>query len=379
MAFIPGAKTYFSDSNDHILDLRNGLDFLDAGNSAIALLKKIGTNGFTAKSVKHEWTETALAARGETVTLADGSATTLTVSDAYIYQINELLRIENEIVRVTAIASATTLTIVRAYAGTSGAAHAAKTAYSVGVADPENSDAPAGIQDSASRLYNYVQTFTRGVELSNDEIAQLTTEGNALNGQLERRFIEINRQLARAFFYGVRHEDSTNKIHVMGGLKQFVTTNVANTAGALTLAAIDAQILNIVEAGGDPKVIAMSPRQKQKLDALDASLVRIGKRDGGMNGASTTGGNPIAMTWQSGILGHTLDVIVDQSILNDELWLIDTDLVKIGNLSNNGVVGNFHVEDATTPGQDGKQKVIRGKYTMTVAQQKAHAYLYGLT
>lgn len=375
MAFIPGAKTYFSDSNDHILDLKNGLDFLDAGNSAIALLKKIGTNGFTAKSVKHEWTETALATREETVTLADGSVTTLTVADAYVYQVNELIRIENEIVRVTAIASATTLTIVRGYAGTTGAAHSSKTAFTVGVADPENSEAPAGISDSASRLYNYVQTFTRGVELSNDEIAQLSTEGNALNGQLERRFIEINRQLARALFYGVRYEDTTNKIHTMGGLKQFVTTNVDNVAGALTLADIDAQILAIVEAGGDPKCMVMSPRQKQKLDALDANLVRIGKKDS----ESHTGGNPNVMTWQSGILGKPLDLIVDQSILNDELWILDTDHVAIGNLSNNGVVGNFHVEDATTPGQDGKQKVIRGKYTMTVAQQKAHAYLYGLT
>lgn len=375
MAFIPGAKTYFSDSNDHILDLKNGLDFLDAGNSAIALLKRIGTNGFEAKSVKHEWTETALAARSETVTLADGSGTSLTVADAYIYQVNELIRIENEIVRVTAIAGATTLTISRGYMGTTGAAHSSKTAYSVGVADPENSDAPAGIQDSATRLYNYVQTFTRGIELSNDEIAQLSTEGNPLNGQLERRFIEINRQLARALFYGVRGEDSTNKVHSMGGLKQFVTTNVSNVAGALTLAAIDAQILAIVEAGGDPKVLVMSPRQKQKLDALDASLVRIGKGDD----PSKRGGNPMVMTWQSGILSHTLDVFVDQSVLNDELWILDTDYVQVGHLSNNGVVGNFHVEDATTPGQDGKQKVIRGKYTMRVPQQKAHGYLYGLT
>lgn len=373
MTFIPGAKTYFSDSNDHILDLKNGLDFLDAGNSAIALLKKIGTNGFTAKSVKHEWTETALATRGETITLADGSGTTLTVADAYMYQVNELIKIENEVVRVTAIASATTLTITRAYAGTTGAAHAAKTAYSLGSADPENAQAPAGIQDSASRLYNYVQTFTRGVELSNDEIAQMTTEGNALNGQLERRFIEINRQLARSLFYGVRYEDSTNKIHSMGGLKQFVTTNVSNVAGALTIASIDAQILAIVEAGGDPKCLVMSPRQKQKLDALDANKIYTGKRE------LSTGGNPNAQTWLSGILSHQLDVIVDQSILTDELWILDTDYVKVGNLSNNGVVGNFHVEDATDQGQDGKQKVIRGKYTMEVPQQKAHAYLYGLT
>lgn len=375
MAFVSGAKTYFSDSADHILDLKDGLDFLDAGNSAIALLKRLGTNGFTAKSVKHEWTETQLAVRSETVTLADGSGTTLTVADAYQYQVNELIKIESEVVRVTAIASSTTLTIVRGYAGTTGAAHSSKTAYSIGSADPENSQAPEGVADNGARLYNYVQTLTRGVELSNDEIAQLSTAGNPMNGQLERRFIEINRQLAKAFLYGVRYEDTTNKIHTMGGLTQFVTTNVTNVAGALTLAAIDAKILAIVQAGGDPKLIAMSPTQKQKLDALDASLVRIGKKDE----QSHTGGNPNVMTWQSGILSHPVDLIVDQSINTDELWIIDTDYVDIGHLSNNGVNGAFHVEDATTPGQDGQQKVIRGKYTVRVGQEKAHARLYGLS
>ncbi len=371
MAYVPGAQTYFSNSSDHILDLANGLDFLDAGNQNIALIKKLGTNGFMAKSVKHEWTETVLKVRAETITI-DDNAVTLTVADAYIYRVNELLRSNNEVMRVTAIASATTLTITRAYAGTSAAAHTAQTVFSLGVAAPENAQAPEGIQDSASRLYNYVQTFDIGVELSNNEIAQWSTDGNPLNGQLERRFIEINRELARAVFYGVRHEDSSNKIHTMGGLKQFVTTNVANTAGALTLAAIDAQILNIVNAGGDPKIIVLSPKQKQKLDALDAAIVRTEKK-------THLGGNPDTQTWQSGILGHTLDIIVDQTVLIDELWIIDTDYVSIGHLSHNGVNGAFHVEDATTPGQDGKQKLIRGKYTLKVKQQKAHGYLYGLT
>ena len=374
MAFIPGAKTTFSDSNDHILDLKNGLDFLSPSMDGIALLKRIGTNGFQAKSFKHEWTEISLSARGETVTFADGSGTTATVADAYIYQINELLKVESEVIRVTAIASATTLTVVRAYAGTTGAAHSSKTMYSLGSADPENAQAPAGIQDSAARLYNYVQTFTRGVELSNDEIAQLSTDGNHLNGQLERRFIEANRQLARAFLYGVRYEDSTNKIHAMGGLSQFVTTNVTNVAGALTIAAIDAKILAIVQAGGDPKLIAVSPTQKQKLDALDANVVRTGKRS-----SDKVGGANITQTWQSGILTHEIDVIVDHGILTDELWILDTDYVKVGPLSSNGVEGAFHVEDATDPGQDGKQKVIRGKYTVEVGQQTAQARLYGLS
>lgn len=374
MSFVSGAKDTFSDSADHILDLRKGLDFLDAGNQNIALLKRIGTNGFSAKSTKHEWTETELAVRGETITITE-SAITLTVDDANQYQKNELLKCESEVMRVTAIASATTLTVVRGYAGTTAAAHTSARAFSIGPADPENSQAPEGVADSATRLYNYVQTFTRAVELSNDEIAQLSTEGNPLNGQIARRFIEINRQLAKAMLYGVRHQDTTNKIHTMGGLTQYVTTNVSNVNGALTLASIDAQILAIVEAGGDPKLLAMSPRQKQKLDALDAGLVRTGKKDS----ESKRGGNPDVMTWQSGILGHTLDIVVDQSIEKDELWILDTDYVEIGSLNNNGVNGAFGVVDATTPGQDGKHKAIRGKYTMCVEQEKAHARLYNLT
>jgi hypothetical protein len=371
MAFIPGTKLYGSDTADHILDLANGLDFLRPNLDGIALLKRLGTNKFTAKSVKTEWAETALATRSETITITD-VATTLTVADAYQYQINDIIRIEAELVRVTALASATTLTISRGYAGTTGVAHTSKTAMSLGSADPENSAAPAGIQDSGSRLYNYVQTFSRGVSLSNDELLQLSTEGNTLNGQLERRFIELNRLLATSIFYGVRYEDTSRKIHTMGGLKQYITTNVTNVGGALTIAAIDAEILKIVNAGGDPKMIVLSPYQKQKLDALDSGKQYLGKQE-------HVGGNLITQTWQSGVLGHTLDVVVDQTILTDELWILDDDNLEIGPASNNGVNGAFHVEDATTPGTDGENRVIRGKYTMRVKQQKAHAYLYSLS
>ena len=371
MAFIPGTKLYDADSATNKLDLADGLTFLRRNLDCIALVKRLGTYKLTANSVKTEWTEVALATRKETITITD-VATTLTVADAYQYQVNDLIRVESEIVRVTALASGTTLTIERAYAGTTAAAHTSKTAMSLGSADPENSAAPAGIQDSGARLYNYVQTFTRGVSLSNDELLQLSTEGNPLNGQLERRFIELNRLLASSVFYGVRHEDTTNNIHVMGGLKQFITTNVTNVSGALTIAAIDAKILAIVEAGGDPKMIVLSPYQKQKLDALDTAKQMLGKNE-------HVGGNLITQTWQSGVLGHTLDIVVDQTILNDELWILDDDNLEIGPASNNGVNGAFHVEDSTTPGTDGENRVIRGKYTMRVKQQKAHAYLYGLS
>ncbi len=373
MTFVAGTKDTFSagNGNDLILDLKDGLDFLNQAQDGIGLLKKIGTNGFTFANHKHEWTETALATRRETITI-DNASTALTVADAYQYQVNNLLKVDNEILRVTAIADATTLTVVRGYGGTSAAAHTSKKIFSVGSADPEGSNAPSGVADNAARLYNYDQTLTRAISLSTDEIAKLSTEGNPMTGQIKRRFIEINRELLQAVMYGVRIQDNTNKIYAMGGLTQYVTTNVTNVAGALTIAAIDAIILAIVQAGGDPNCIVLGPVQKQKLDALDANKQLLGKKE-------RTGGNLVTNTWQSGVLDHELDVFVDHTILDDQLWILDTKQVQVGHKSHNGINGAFHVEDSTTPGADKVSKVIRGKYSIRVMLEKGLGYLYGLT
>jgi hypothetical protein len=372
MTFISGNKNSFDDADAKLIDLKKGLDFLRPKNDGVGLLKRIGMSGFVAKSVKHEWNETALATRAEVsgnVLIGD---TDITVVDAYVYQVNDLVRIEAEIVRVTALKNATEITVTRGYAGTAAAAHNAKTMVLLGSAAPDNADAPAGRSDNAARLYNYVQTFDGSVDLSTNEIMSANGEGNPMTGQIKRRTIEWYQKFAQAMFYGVRYLDSSNDIYVMGGLKQFVTTNATNAAGALTVALIDAEIKQIVDAGGDPKVLVMGTKQKQKLDALDTAKQFLGKRE-------HTGGQLVTQTWQSGILDHTVDVLVDPTILDDELWILDTDYIKIGYLAGNGMSGALGVEDASTPGKDGTKRVIRGKYTMEVLNEKGHSYLYGLT
>lgn len=372
-AFDSGVHSTFDANGAQILlDLKDGIDFLNPKQDGIALLKRIGLNGFTYANQKQEWDETELATRRETITLADAVGTTVTVAKAKQYQVNNLIKCENEVMRVTAIASATTLTVVRGYAGTTAAIHTAKEMFSMGSADPEGSNAPAGTVNTGDRLYNYSQTFTRSVSLTTDQIAALNTEGNPMTGNLERRFIEIMREMFAAGLYGVRFQDTTNEIYAMGGLKSFLTSNVSNVAGALTIAGLDAQIYNIILAGGDPKVIALHPYQKQKLDALDTNIVRQDTK-------RTVGGGPESFTWKSGLMDHTIDIVVDHTILKDELYVLDTDYIKFGHKEHNGVDGSFKVTDATTPGADRNEKVIRGKYSLRVGQQKSHALLYGLS
>lgn len=371
MAFVPGVKGTQDNQTTGIIEIADGLKFLDAGNSAIAILKRLGFNGFTFHNHDYRWRETVLAARRETITI-DNSATTLTVADAYQYQVNTLLRVESEILRVTAIASATTLTVVRGYGASSAAAHTAKSVMNLGTAMPEGADASAGLSDNGVELYNNDQIFERAVALTHDEIAALSSGGDKMPDQLARRQIELYHQVAQTLFYGQRDANTTDEIWSMGGLKQFVTTNVTNVAGALTIATIDAIILAIVRAGGDPKTITVSPYQKQKLDALDANKQMFGKRE-------HTGGNLATHTWQSGILDHDLDIIVDQTILDDELHINDWDFVKLGHKVGLPEPGTFHVVDSTKPGANRQEKVIRATLGMKVELEKGQGYLYGLS
>lgn len=370
-----GNRTTFNDQDDHILDIERGIKFLNPKDNGIKFVKRLISNRGknVAKSFKHEWNETALPVRKETISIAANNTNPITVADAYGYQVNDILLIESEYIRVTAIASATTLTVTRGYGGSTAAAHSSKIIYNLGSAAPEGADAPAGQSMNSDRLYNYVQTFDRSVDMSKDEIAQLSAEmGNPFNAQLERITLYFWKLFAQAAFYGLRYEDTSNKIHTMGGINTFLTSNATNVGGALGLDDIDTLILTIVNAGGTPDLMVLSPTQKQKLDALDSEIVRIGKRE-------RLGGSQNVQTWQSGVLDHTLDVIVDHTIKTDELYILDSSMLELIPLVNNGINGRLSVEDATTPGSDKKKKVLRAKYTLKVSLQSGMGKLYGLT
>lgn len=371
---VSGNRKTDHDQDDHILDIERGIKYLNPRDNGIKFVKRLISNrgSNVAKSYKHEWVETALPVRKETVTI-DDSSTALTVGNAYGYQVGDLIKIDDEILRVTALADATTLTVTRSYGVGAAAAHSSKIAYNLGSAARENADAPEGTTMNSDKLYNYVQTFDRSVDMSNDEIAQLSAEmGNPFNAQLERLTLFFWKLVAQAVFKGERIEDTTLDIHAMGGIDYFMTTNPTSAGGALTLALIDTEIKQIVDAGGNPDVLVMGTKQKQKLDALDTNAVRIGKRE-------RLGGSQNVQTWQSGILDHTLDVIVDHTIPDDELYILDTSSLELVPLVNNGINGRLSVEDATAPGRDGKKKVLRAKYTLVVRMQAGLSKLYGLS
>lgn len=63
----------------------------------------------------------------ETVTLTNGTVTSITVVNSALYDTYDYIRIEDELLWITALASSTSLTVQRGVNGTTAAAHAAQT------------------------------------------------------------------------------------------------------------------------------------------------------------------------------------------------------------------------------------------------------------
>lgn len=376
--FVPGAILTSSTDLDKIVDLQEYLDFLPATDMDTALMRRWGINGRDngeggknhVTQTEYKWDETALRPRGEVITI-DNSATALTVADSGVYQVGEILRSEGEGMRVTALADATTLTVVRGYTG-SAAAHSSKQIYSLGMVPGENAVPGTAVGRTPIQRTNYIHTFETPVEVSWLQMAAKTVDGNTMDKQLEMVFTEINRQLAKAVLYGVKKKDTSNKVWTMDGFFTQITSNITAVGGALTIAAIDALILKIVLAGGKPTTLSVSPYQKQKLDALDANKQFLGKKE-------HTGGNLITQTWQSGILKHELDIEVDKSLNDTDLLITDDDQLEIMPMAGNGLDGTWGTYNAAAPGQWGKKQVIRGTFANKLHNEKAHGYLTTLT
>lgn len=375
-----GTRTTSSNTTDHLLDIEEGIKYLNPRHNGIRFVKKLLENGRAGKdkvaeSYKHEWHETSLPPRRETVTLADGSGTALTVASTAVYPIGTELRIENEIVVVTARTDATTLAIARAQLSTTGAAHSAKDAINLGYAGEEYGTGPEALSTNAAAKYNYVQTFEAAVEMSDKEIAQLSSEiGNPFSAQLERITAFFWKTFAQSVFKGVRGSTTRNSrpVHYMGGIDSFLSTNVTDVNGAMTTTVIDTLILALMNAGGTPDTLVMSPARFVKLSLLDINALMISKDE-------KKGGAPVYKKWQSAASEIDLDIIVDFSVLDSELYVLDSSKLAILPLVSNGINGRLALVDGTTTGASGKRRIIRGHYTLVVELEAGHAKAIRLT
>lgn len=225
--------------------------------------------------------------------IADGVTTTITPVNIGYYMVNHVLQIDNEQLLVTAV-GASTLTVVRGFAGTTGAAHSnaagANGIRIIGIATKENADSPLGPITQGDLDYNYFQIFDEMVQFSHRARVTPTYE------QMDDRLLaEVNKKLEdtipvlfeNALLWGVRSLGSTTVPSSMGGVftPSYISTVVAAAGAAFTeyqfMEAIQ-QAYNLVGSDAIGKTVMAHPFYKRVFGSwynnarvLDAGTSRI--------------------------------------------------------------------------------------------------------
>ncbi|AHV98989.1 SU10 major capsid protein [Paenibacillus sabinae] len=321
-------------------------------------------------AVEHIWFEDEMFP-DETVTTASAliDATSVVVADVTPFRVGSVIKIGDELLYVSAIDPGTkTLTVTRAYASTTAAAVSSgakvEFLFDEGV---EGADARAARYKARVRKSNLTQIFTDSVELSGTAkaVAQYGIS-NLYEYEKQKKLLELALQVEKAAINGVSYE--SGQVRQMKGIRQFITTNVTNVGGALTLSAINTLAQTVYDAGGFANggnyKIMVPAKQKVALSAADANKVTLTR------GENTRGQVVDFVVTDFG----QFEVALNQNLSPDELFLVDANRIAIRPLVTRdfthtylGVKGDYET------GQ------IVGEYTLQLEQEKAHGRLKGLS
>ena len=343
---------------------------------------------------KYEWKEEVLRPTKDTLAtaLADGVGTTVVATTVGVFNVDDVIKIENEYMVVTAVATdGVTLTVVRGWEST-GAAHAQGSAiYRVGVAAKEGANADGAVTQGLADLYNLSQIFEDVVELSGTEEESFLYnvdkgKDNAAN-QITIKQQELMEALHTSLLLGVRHDDTTAKRRTMGGLKWFIDTygsaaNKIDVGGAaswktestdvlsgsgitVAQAKLDDLIQNLVYERSTPTAIYIGYKALRKMMNWDATKFRT-ERDDKARGYQV----PATYISQAG----ELDIVqIPGDACNDLIFVVDETRFGYKAFNNRG----WFTEKLAKTGDSSKWQVC-GEYTCKVSTPKVHGYLYNL-
>lgn len=319
--------------------------------------------------VSHSWFEDEMFADESTVAGAKlVGDTAIVVADAEPFRAGQVIKIGEELLLVSAVDTvAKSLTVVRAYAGTTAAAIADGAKVEVQFNEgQEGRDARSGRAKKRVRKSNITQIFDETVEITGTAAA-VAQHGidDLYEYEKQKKQLELALQLEKALIGGVRYEDGD--IRQMDGIRSFIKTNVAAAGGALTYEMINDQAQKIYEAGGMASganhVILVGAKQKRKISAFDASKVQLARED------QKRGTIVEVIVTDFG----EFPVALNNNLAPDELLIVDLNRVSIHPLQGRDFSHKFLGETG-----DSARGMIVGEYTLKFEQEKGHARIKGL-
>lgn len=332
----------------------------------------INALGFSTpvSQVEHVWFEDEMIGDESTVNGAKlVSDTSVVVVDVEPFRVGHVIKIGDELLFVSAINVGTkTLTVTRGYAGTTAAAIADLAKVEVlFVEGAEGADARAARYKARVRKSNLTQIFDDSIDISGTakEVTQYGID-NLYEYEKQKKQLELALQLEKALINGISYE--SGQVRQMKGIRQWITTNVTNVAGAITTNAINTLAQKIYDAGGFASggvyKIMVGAKQKVALSGTDIAKIQLtrmdNKRGQTVDGIVTDFGE--------------FEIVLNQNLAADELFLVDSNRIAIKPLGARsfghtylGVKGDYDTG------------MIVGEYTLEFLQEKAHGRLKGLS
>jgi len=370
MAVIQGQRFTYSDSVNEAIDISSALDKLKPIDTPFLLRVGRDSTRDDVTAVKHEWLEDSV--RGTTSLSTDNplaqAAVTLNVTggDGTKFRNRDLIKLEDELVLVTAVA-ADALTITRGYGGSSDVAHALATVVTlISPALIQGSDLLGARSTTKTGKFNYTQIFEEEVKVSKtmQSTAKYTRQNDPeyqIGSQLE--IIGVN--LERTLLFGRKVAASAGVASSMDGVKAVISTNVYNKASAaLTQAMMEDAMAAIWSAGGDPNLMLVNATQQRRINTF-------------LDGYRET-------DYEDTVLGTavrryktnfgSVDILLDRHMPEAEVWILDQDKIGFGPLSGRAL------STMKLPPLSKEYDVwqISGEYTAEVRLEASHSRIYGL-
>jgi len=376
MALFDQPKTSYSDTTNAKRIIADVIKLIDP--VATPLIVALG--GFNAarskfdirdNGTKVEWLEDSYAPlsdaanQGTTITT---NTTTLTVTDASIFQDGHVIKIDSELMVVSAVdTTGNTLSVYsRSYGGTNATHAATATVNIVGMARLEGDDADyVGLQQ-VSAPFNYTSIFQKAMKITGTEdVVDEYGYEDAFTYQAMKAIPELARLVELAIFNGIRAVGTATTPRSFGGLGTFITDNTVAASGAIAKTHIDDLAEKIRLDGGMPDLFVTHPSIANDLRALldSSSFVRL--------------------TQENSVFGmQAVDQIRTQYgnlQIVESLWCP----VATSYILDSGRVGLYELRPfgwspLAKTGDSRKAEVV-GELSLALANDKAHGTITGIT
>jgi hypothetical protein len=371
VAVIQGQRFTYSDTVNEAIDISAALDILKP--TDVPLLTRVGKNSLRdgpAEAVKHEWLEDDL--RGQTSAVqnnplaAGGVTLNVTTGDGVKFRANDILKIEDELVRVTSIAT-DALTITRGWAGSTDASHAQFVVVTLmGPALPQGSDVGEARTTTKVGLFNYTQIFEEVVKVSaTSQSTRKYTRQNDAEYQIENHLTILGTNMEKTLLFGRKAAPAANSPGTMDGITPRLSTNVYDkAAAALTQTMLEDAMQDVWNAGGSVATIVANATQKRRINTFldpyrqaDYSNERLGN----------------TITRYVTDFG-TVDILLDRWMPANEVLIIDADKIGFGPLQGR----TLGVTKLPPKSREYDVWQISGEYTAEVRLEKSHARIKNL-